>query len=623
MRPIQIVILTIFSNLWLVSLSLASEISALEKFYWVDAQNTASLPEAQQATFTEFKGSIARGYTADALWIKLSIPAQSDASELAIIVEPAFVRRIEFYDPSMNGVNAPPVLSGRDAAIEAGNHVGLYNGFIIPSSLYKREVYLRITTTTTLTANVSVLPSDKATRNGFVQGGLVAVYIAFLLSFSVWGLMAWAIQRDALFGLFALRQLFSSVHIFVYFGTLRFFSSGFLSADARELIYVSVACTVASFTGLFDVRFISDFGGSRPLRQAIYIILCLPVFTLPLAALGHTQAALQVSSLLINLQLLLLVILTFTIKGYRNNRLERLSFWLVRCGYLVMATVVVAPLLMYLNILETNVPVFKIIFLHAIISTIVLFGLLLIRNRQRDLAEQEARVLLSVKEAELLEESSRRMEKESFLSMLTHELRNPLSVIQLLSGSDKATDRTLRQAASDMADVIARVEQNERIDGGQVHVERSHFDLTELVFQVTQARGVYSRVSIESLGPQIVQSDPQLMQLVIKNLLDNAAKYSGKETEVLVEVAAEAVDDRAGVVVRVSNVVGDAGAPDPDRVFTKYYRSKRAHRKPGSGLGLFLVARWVAALSGTVSFSVSDNTPGAAQMVTFSVWVPI
>jgi signal transduction histidine kinase len=95
-----------------------------------------------------------------------------------------------------------------------------------------------------------------------------------------------------------------------------------------------------------------------------------------------------------------------------------------------MAAVVVIPLLMYLNILDTSVPVFKMIFLHALISTIILFGLLQIRNRQRDLAEQETKILLSLKDAALIQESSRRQEKESFLSMLTHELRNPLSVIQ-------------------------------------------------------------------------------------------------------------------------------------------------------------------------------------------------
>jgi two-component system, sensor histidine kinase LadS len=617
----RIVIMTAIIQLWMISVSFAQDVASFESFYWVDDRHDASLEEAQRAVFTKFEGSIALGYSKNALWIKLGIAAQSDARKLAIVVEPAFVRRIELYDPAMNGVNAPPALSGRDAAIEVGNHVGLYSGFIIPSSLYDRDVYLRITTTTSLTANISVLAADKAVRNGFVQGGLVAVYIAFLLSFGMWGLMAWAIRRDALFALFALRQLFSSAHIFVYFGTLRFFSSGYLSADARDMIYVFVSCTVASIGGYFDIRLISGFGGSRRLKQTIYIILCVPIIALPLAALGHTQTALKITAMLINVQLLLLVILTFSADGDRSKPFGHLSLWLIRCGYLIMAAVVVVPIMMYLNILGTSVPLFKMLFLHAIISTIILFGLLLVRSRQRDLAEQETRVLLSVKDAALFEESSRRIEKESFLSMLTHELRNPLSVIQLLSSSEKSNDKTLRQAASDMANVIARVEQSERIDGGQIHVEKSYFDFVTLVTQVVRTHSVHERVVIESAAPQMLLSDRQLLQHVFENLLDNAAKYSVKGSEVRVEVSDQAVDGRSGVVVLVSNVIGDAGAPDPDRVFTKYYRAKGAHRKPGSGLGLFLVARWVAALGGSVDFSVFGEVEGP-QTATFSVWVP-
>jgi signal transduction histidine kinase len=614
--------------LWLTILSLFAGLPALSQespefssAFFIDDSRTATIADAINADYMPFDGSIAQGYSTAALWLRLSIAGNNSPEDLAIVIKPAFLRRIELYDPTIKGVDAPPVLSGRDAAIEANNHLGLDSGFIIPSLPYKRDVYLRLTTTTSLTAEISIMPADRATQRGFLQGSLVAVYIAVLLSFGVWGLMAWAIRRDALYGLFALRQLFSSAHIFVYFGSLRFLLSGFLTADTRDLLYAFFACTVASVAGLFDVRLITEFGGSRRLRQAIYVILCLPAVTLPLAALGHVQTALQISSLLINLQFLLLVALTFTVNGYSTNSLGRLSLWLVRCGYLAMATVVVIPLLMYLNILGTSVPVFKLVFLHAIISTIILFGLLLIRNRQRDLAEQEARFLLSVKEAELRTENNRRIEKESFLSMLTHELRNPLSVIQLLSSSDRATDQTLRQAASDMADVLARVEQSERFDGGQIQVERSQFDLAALVAQVVQAHSVRDRVSFADPGPELVRSDPRMMQHVLENLLDNAAKYSAKDTEVHVDVLATNADGQAGVVVRVSNVVGDAGVPDPDRVFRKYYRSNGAHRKPGSGLGLFLVARWVAALGGKVDFGVSGTTADAQEAI-FSVWIP-
>ena len=430
MKLFTFVIMAFLANLSISQPAFALEGIPFRLAYWVDEGRGAPVKKAMQATFKETQGSIALGYSTNDLWIKVTIEGQSKETDLAIIVEPAFLRNIELYDPAINGVNAEPVKSGRDAEITDENHIGLYNGFIIPSSQYNRDIYLRVNTSTSLTANVSVMTADLATQNSYVQGGLVAVYIAFLLSFGVWALIAWVIRHDALYGLFALRQLFSSAHIFVYFGTLRFFTSGFLTAETRDLIYVFVGCTVASVAGLFDLRLISSFGRSHWLKKAIYLILSLPFFTLSLAWFGYVQTALQLSSIFINIQFLLIVSLTFSAKGKRSEFLGNISLWLVRCGYLVMAAVVVIPLLMYLNILDTSVPVFKMIFLHALISTIILFGLLQIRNRQRDLAEQETKILLSLKDAALIQESSRRQEKESFLSMLTHELRNPLSVIQ-------------------------------------------------------------------------------------------------------------------------------------------------------------------------------------------------
>lgn len=588
---------------------------------FVDESGEAGLADVIGAEFVPFVGSIAEGYTDSALWIRLKVAGSDETESRVILVQPAFLSRIEFYDPSMNGLDAEPVVSGRDAPISPENHIGLDSSFLVPSSPNGRDVYLRVTTTTTLTASLRVLPANLATSHGFVTGGLVTAYIAFLISFGLWGLISWAIRHDGIYGLFAVRQIVASAHVFVWFGALRFFFSGSLSADTRELVYIIISCTVAPVAGYFDVRLISEFGGSRHLRRAILVVLAAPFVALFIALPDNPQLALKTCVLLINMQMLMLVALAFTAKGDRSQPLGDTSLRLVRAGYVMMCAVTIMPMLMFLNIIHTSVPLFKLVFLHPVLSTIVLFGLLLVRNLQRDLAEKEARILLGTKEAALREESSRRQEKERFLSMLTHELRNPLSVIQLLSGRESRFDATLRQATRDMAEVIDRVEQSERIGAGQLHVELSRFDLAALVATVAQVRGIELPAALGLSGPQMVFSDERLMRHILENLLDNATKYRAADTDIDVEIAASAVDGRAGVVIRISNVVGSSGVPDPDRLFAKYYRTKGAHRQPGSGLGLFLVSSWITALSGTVAFSVSDTADGL-QAVTFSVWVP-
>jgi signal transduction histidine kinase len=593
----------------------------LSESYWVDASRIASLDEARQADFTPTYGTIALGYVPHALWIKLTIDGQSDGGKLAILVRPMFLRQVELYDPELNGIAALPVLSGRDAPLAETNHVGLENGFIIPSSAKSRDVYLRIMTTTSLTADVTVQPFEVAEYNSFVTAGLLAIFFAFLLGFFLWALVAWAVRRDHLYGLFALRQLYSLAHIFVFFGSLRFFLSGSLEAETREVIYAVVCCTIPSVAGFFDVRLISDFGGSHRLRRGIYILLFMPVVTLPLVVLDQAQAALQVGSLAVALQMLAMAAFTFSTKADYTKPFGRTLMFLLRSGFVVMAAVIIMPNLMFQNIVQSSISLFKIMFLHAVISTIILFAILSIRSRQRDLLTKEAQHLVEVKDAELIQESNRRIEKERFLAMLTHELRNPLSVIELLPGTDPASAATVQKAARDMADVIDRVEQSERIDSGKLQVEMTEFDLSALIRRVAENHTARDRLALDCTSLQMIVSDADLLQRIVVNLLDNAAKYSMQGSQIRMALIPHVMDGHEGIQFSISNEIGKAGPADPERVFTKYYRAKGAHRQPGSGLGLFLVASWLNALGGAISYT-QDNSPNGVQHAIFTVWVP-
>ncbi len=115
--------------------------------------------------------------------------------------------------------------------------------------------------------------------------------------------------------------------------------------------------------------------------------------------------------------------------------------------------------------------------------------------------------------------------------------------------------------------------------------------------------------------------DVGLVKLIVENLIDNAAKYSQAESAIKVALTHHVADGREEVRFSIANEIGHAGPPDPERLFTKSYRAKGAHRQPGSGLGLFLVASWVNALGGRVT-NAQENPPNAAEQVIFTVSVP-
>ena len=90
------------------------------------------------------------------------------------------------------------------------------------------------------------------------------------------------------------------------------------------------------------------------------------------------------------------------------------------------------------------------------------------------------------------------------------------------------------------------------------------------------------------------------------NLIDNAEHYSPEGSLLCVKVGT-AEGDQTGLVVEVSNRVDEFCIPDPKHIFERYYRSKGAHRTPGSGLGLFLVKGWVEALGGSINCCLSGE----------------
>lgn len=188
--------------------------------------------------------------------MKLRIGGQDSTEPLALVVQPAFLRQIELFDPAMNGSGRPvaPLVSGRDANITPANHIGLNNGFVIPSSREPRDLYIRVTTTTTLAVDIAVKPLAEAEFDAEVDAGTLAVYFAFLSAFLLWAVVSWAVRRDLLYGLFALRLLFSILHLSIMTGIMRYFLSGDLSASIRDDIYNVLLVSIIAITATVDRR---------------------------------------------------------------------------------------------------------------------------------------------------------------------------------------------------------------------------------------------------------------------------------------------------------------------------------------------------------------------------------
>lgn len=203
--------------------------------------------------------------------------------------------------------------------------------------------------------------------------------------------------------------------------------------------------------------------------------------------------------------------------------------------------------------------------------------------------------------------------RDRFLGVLSHELRTPVTSIyggtQLLLGRgarlDPETRNELLVSVAAEAERLQRMIENlvtmARIErGGEFGGVRPVL-LDRIIKQLVEREKVLwpdVTIKLVSNGPvQMVAADEEYLAQIMRNLLSNAAKYSGSGSTV--EVSLE--DAEGEVLVRVRDDGPGIVEEDAERLFGLYYRSApQAATAPGAGIGLFVCRELVATMGGRI-----------------------
>lgn len=212
---------------------------------------------------------------------------------------------------------------------------------------------------------------------------------------------------------------------------------------------------------------------------------------------------------------------------------------------------------------------------------------------------------------------------------IAHDLRSPITRIRGLAEVTllNAThiDDYAQMAASTieecdrLLDMINTMLTISRTESGIFSVARDKVDFTALVRDACEL----FKVPAEDRQLQLrshtddgvyVHGDPQLLQRVVANLLDNAIKYTEPRGSITVDLS-----NRENGVVRLSVSDTGIGIPERDRhrVFDRFFRGDLSRSQAGSGLGLSLARAIVTAHDGDLLF---DSTLGKGS--TFTVRLP-
>ncbi len=220
--------------------------------------------------------------------------------------------------------------------------------------------------------------------------------------------------------------------------------------------------------------------------------------------------------------------------------------------------------------------------------------------------------------------------KDEFVAISSHELRTPLTSIigyaKTLRRPEFAEDPASRgefvQAIERQADRLHRLVENlltaSHLEADAARVAGSDVAFAEVASEAVASLGTEGRRVTVSIPEDLptVRADPQGLQLVVANLLDNALKFSPEGTGC--ELAARVEGAALAFWVR-DHGVGISREQLP-RIFDRFYQadSSRTRRYGGVGLGLSLVKGIVASLGGSIAVT---SKPGEGS--TFTVTIPL
>lgn len=267
------------------------------------------------------------------------------------------------------------------------------------------------------------------------------------------------------------------------------------------------------------------------------------------------------------------------------------------------------------------------IFKFLVLILISVFGILLIRSQRREVERNEQLQTANLRLQELDHQ------KTEFLSIASHQLRTPLSIIngfielleegaygkvkpetiQVLQNMDETNLRLIK-----LVDEFLNIT---RIEQGRVKFSFVSQDINKVIDSVVKeirSRAEQNKLKIKwhDGKPLVFQFDEDKVRHVVFNFIDNAIKYSEHGT-----ITIHTEKDEKGVSVMVTDEGLGFDKEDQANFFQKFYRGKNVEgtNVTGTGIGLYVCSKFIETHGGRVW----AKSKGIGKGSEFGFWIPL
>lgn len=218
--------------------------------------------------------------------------------------------------------------------------------------------------------------------------------------------------------------------------------------------------------------------------------------------------------------------------------------------------------------------------------------------------------------------------KTDFVSSVSHEIKTPLAIIQNYASALQNTQlsdqqreeylQTIIHASKNLSSLVTNILTLNKLENQGIYLPSEPYDICrQLAESILSFEGILNQKQLELVvdieDRALVLADENLIDLVWRNLLSNAMKFSLPGGTITIKQTS--TEDE--IIVTISDTGEGMSEETQRRLFEKFYQGDSSHSREGNGLGMALVARIIAMVNGQISVSSLLD-----QGTTFTVTLP-
>lgn len=617
-----------------------------ELYYLEDKSSAMSLTDVKKLADTEFtKGKdeiLNFGNTSSAWWIKISYTVKQDLPLYLIIDAP----NIEYIDAYTTDSNGQTVLFKTGSLRTTQPNVIVRNNFMlnlpVASKIENKTIYLRLKTNNILLAPIKLATAESVIQGQEFKQGIEYIYIGLLIGLLLFNLFLFVSVRDITYLYYVLYVLTLSSYLLIYIR-----GYGFIFGDEIRIFFNQYPHVLLSFSVIASLLFCNKFLHLRQrapkMLGIFYGIGGLGLILFFVSALGFKHTATTIAQFLT-----VTVAVVAWIAGviaYRNG--HRPAKYYIVAWFFIWVTVAMVTLSLG-GLIPSSEFTIQLVPIGSTLELLLLSfalgdrykviikteqevrdeNLFLVRTQNQRLEEKVHERTLQLNSTIKELESSNAIKNKLF-SIIAHDLRSPLnSLLGILSLSDmqlltpeelqellEENKKTIKSVSYTMDNLLhwAQSQMDGLITQKDSFELKAVFDeLLVLYLPLIKQKGIQLEQLVE--GDSIISADRNQVSLVLRNLIDNAIKFTPLSGRIWFTL--QSIPE--GVQFLAENEVADNPGIDIDnRIGNKMASATRGTgNEQGVGLGLILCQEYVKNNGGTFQVHQKENR------IRFSVVLP-